>query len=325
MRNPLAAWRSTRDPSSPSDGGTGLPIRRITVGDGDEQLAVHVTGNFSDGRAALICIPGYVRNMADFAAFLPLIRRSLGADWPLVVVDLRGRGRSPSRRRAGDYTSLADARDVSMVARALGIEEAVIFGEGHGGQVAMAIAMERPGLIAATILLDAGPAIAPQGLVRLRNNAEAIDGLRGVTGLTLMLRRMTAADYPAATPEELDALAARTHRIEESGRATALFDGKLIENLHGFAHDDVMAPQWALFDLLKHRPLLLIRSQFTDQLTPQLFAEMQQRRPDALAMEFAGQGSPNQLNQAGEVAAVAEFARQAGSAARQSTRRAHVE
>src|ERR1700712_4285580 len=99
-----------------------LPVRQITLEADGEFLAVHVAGRLTSDRPPLLCIPGYNRNMSDFSEFVPLLQRLMRTDWPVVLVDLRGRGRSPNRRRADDYTSTNDARDLSNVARALSID-----------------------------------------------------------------------------------------------------------------------------------------------------------------------------------------------------------
>jgi pimeloyl-ACP methyl ester carboxylesterase len=284
-----------------------LPVRRVTLGSGAEHMAVHIAGRLDTGRLPLICIPGYQRNMSDFSDFVPALHRALDIDWPIVLVDLRGRGRSAYRRRAEDYNTINDAHDLSMVARALGIEAAVFMGQGHGGQVIMTLAAERPSLIAVAVLVDAGPVTAPESLVRLRSNNDAISGMRGTAGVAIMLRRMQASDYPDASPEELDRLAQRTHLLEESGRARTLFDPALIERLRGFAPDDVLVPQWQLFDLLKNVPLLLIRTELTDQVPRRVFEEMMERRPDAASILLRRQGSPALLNGNDEADAIAAF------------------
>src|SRR5688572_8567048 len=92
-----------------------LPVTMITVDGGEDRVAVHVSGRLASGRVPLICIAGYQRNMADFAAFLPLFRKAAGEDWPVVLVDLRGRGRSSDRSLATDYASPNDARDLDVV------------------------------------------------------------------------------------------------------------------------------------------------------------------------------------------------------------------
>ncbi|MDR3471747.1 MAG: alpha/beta hydrolase [Devosia sp.] len=296
-------------------------VRMVTLGHRGEQMAVHVAGRLASDRTPLLCIPGYNRNMADFAAFVPLLQRLMKSDWPVVLVDLRGRGRSTRRRRADDYTTLNDARDLSMLCRALGLETAVVLGQGHGGQVAMALALERPAVIAGAILVDAGPVTAPESLIRLRNNIGAIAGLKGAGGLTVMLRRMLAADYPGLDGAELDRLAARTHVIEPSGRAGPLFDPALIARLKDFSHEDVLTPQWPFFDLLREVPLMLLRTELTDQLPRPVLEQMLERRPDALGLAITRQGSPALLDRSDEVSAIAEFIRRIGHPRERTTRR----
>jgi pimeloyl-ACP methyl ester carboxylesterase len=286
-----------------------LPVRFVTAGGANERLAVHIAGRLGEERPPLLCLPGYTRNMTDFTEFASLIRQRLGPDWPVVLVDLRGRGRSSDRARAADYSSLADAADVAELARALAIDKAIVVGQGHGGQVAMALAALRPTLLAGSVLIDAGPATAARSLIRLRSNIQAIGASRGVAGITLMLRRMLAADYPDLPPEELDRLAQRGQRIDAEGRAQLLFDRALIDRLAEFEQDDVLLPQWQLFDLLAGRPMLVVTSELTDQLPRELLAEMARRAPDAFRLAIPGRGSPALLDRDTEIAAIATFVR----------------
>lgn len=299
-----------------------LPVRLVTVGGPDERIAVHVAGVMAPGRTPLVCLAGYTRNIVDFADFLPLLQAEAGADWPVLLIDLRGRGRSADRARARDYSTLADARDVSEIARAFAIERAVFLGQGHGGQVLMALAAQRPTLIAGTVLIDSGPALAPRSLIRLRSNAQAIGNLRGAGGLTVMLRRMLAADYPDRAPEALDRLAARFQHVDPKGRAVPLYDPALIERLRDFGVDDVLEPQWGLFDLLGVAPMLIARTALTDQLSSELLEEMRQRRPDAELLAIAGQGSPALLDRREDVAPIAQFLLRAAEAGERPARRA---
>jgi len=125
-----------------------------------------------------------------------------------------------------------------------------------------------------------------------------------------MLRRMLAADYPDLPPEELDRLAARGQLVDARGRAALLFDPALIRRIEAFEQDDVLLPQWQLFDLLVDRPLLIAASELTDQLPRELLAEMTERAPAAAHLTIAGRGSPALLDRDPEVAAIAGFIRQ---------------
>src|SRR5690606_13678002 len=121
---------------------TALPARHITVGDARERVAVHVAGGPLYGRVPVVCVPGYQRNMSDFADFAGLFRRVMGDDWPVVLLDLKGRGRSSDRLDKSRYITTVDAQDIAQVCAALCIDSAVFVGQGYGGQVLMALGAE---------------------------------------------------------------------------------------------------------------------------------------------------------------------------------------
>jgi pimeloyl-ACP methyl ester carboxylesterase len=266
-----------------------------------------VTAPLTRGKRPLVCIAGLQRNMSDFTDFVSYFRRLGGGNWPVILIDLPGRGRADDRKQAADYNSLTDARDVADILAALGVGPAIVLGQGHGGQVAMALAAAHPLLVAGTILLDAGPMVDSRGIVRLRNNLKHIDALRGARRVAAGLRRMLAGDYPELSGEALDSLAERSHFIDKRGRARPLFDEKLLAPLETISFDDVLTPQWQLFDALNGIPLMILRTQLTDQLRRETYEEMVRRRPDALALTIAGQGSPALFDQHEEIEAVANF------------------
>lgn len=286
-----------------------LPVERIMLGDARTHAAVYRRGQFGTGRTPLVCIAGYQRNMSDFSDFASYLQRVGPGDWPLVLIDLPGRGRADDRRQAVDYGSVTDAHDVADIMAALGIGRAIMLGQGHGGQVIMALAARHPLLLAGTVLVDAGPVTDSRGIVRLRSNMAHIDGLRGAKTVRSGFRRILGSDYPGLSDERLDELALRSHWFDRRGHAQPLFDARLIDNLQAFRFDDVLVAQWPLYDALASAPLLLLRTQQTDQLRRETFEEMARRRPDATALTISGQGSPALFDQQEEVAAVADFIR----------------
>lgn len=283
-----------------------LPVQYVTVANG-LRVAAHVAGQLSRRRTSVVCLAGYNRNMSDFTEFVANFQRLGGGDWPVVLIDLLGRGRSDDRTKTSDYNSLVDSRDVANVVTSLGIDRAVFFGQGHGGQVAMALAMHHPLLVAGTVLLDAGPVTDARSIVRLRGNLQYIESVKGVDLVKIGFRRMLSGDHPGQSDQKLDSLVGRSHWITKRGRAEPLYDRRLIDALRDFEIDDVLVAQWPLYDALACAPLLLLRTQLTDQLRRETFEEMQRRRPQATALTIAGQGSPALFDQSEEAAAVAEF------------------
>lgn len=286
-----------------------LPVRQVTIGPADESMAVHIAGRLGNGRAPIVCVAGYQRNMADFADFVGNFHRQFGEDWPVVLIDLKGRGRSSDRSDKSLYISTVDAHDLRQVCAALVIESAIFLGQGYGGQVIMALGAQQPTLIAGTILIDAGPVTDPRGLVRLRNNLRDLEGTRSEAGLRAMFRRMLQADYPSAPEGLLDVLAGRTHYFDGKGRLQALFDPHLLKMLDAFEHDDVLVAQWGLFQSLAGFPMMMMRGQLTEQLRRETFEEMMRRRRDADGYIIEGQGSPALLNTSDDVEPIAEFVR----------------
>jgi hypothetical protein len=126
-----------------------------------------------------------------------------------------------------------------------------------------------------------------------------------------MFRRMLGAGYPGIPDAALDKLAARTHYLDKRGRVRALFDAHLIKMLEAFDHDDVLVAQWPLFHALDRMPLMLMRTQLTDQLRRETFEEMLRRRRDAEGYIIEGQTSPALLRTDDDVAPITEFMRQA--------------
>ena len=288
----------------------GLPVQRLAIGPASEPMAVHIAGRQVIGRTPIVCVAGYQRNMADYSDFLGYFHRQFGEDWPIVLVDLKGRGRSADRADKSAYISTNDAHDLAQVCAALAIETAIFIGQGYGGQVLMALAAEQPTLIAGTVLIDAGPVSDPRGLVRLRNNLRDLEGTRSEAGLRSMFRRMLGTDYPGAPEGVLDVLAGRTHFLDKRGKVRSLFDPHLLKMLESFEHDDVLVAQWALFGALANAPLMMMRTQLTEQLRRETFEEMMRRRRDADGYVIEGQGSPALLNSADDVEPIAEFVRQ---------------
>ncbi|MCB9993650.1 MAG: alpha/beta hydrolase [Hyphomicrobiaceae bacterium] len=292
-----------------------LPATAVTLTSSHDAIAVHRRGNFDGERPPIVCVPGFFRNMSDFDAFATLASRGADTDWPLILLDLKGRGRSPYRSRAEDYSTVADSADLAHLLDALGIERAVVFGQGHGGHVAMNLAINHHRLLAGMILLDAGPTQDAAGLTRVRDNYGRIAQTRGKHEFETLSREIAARSYPGATPVELDAMVARTHHMPRR-RAKTLFDQRLLQKLDDVRLDDVFEPQWQLMSALYDIPMMLMRTQLTDQLQRTTFERMIELRPDAATHTIVGQGSPALLAEDDTVRAIMEFAQHCREQAR---------
>jgi pimeloyl-ACP methyl ester carboxylesterase len=286
-----------------------LPVRTIVCGAAGARIAVHVHGEITDDVTPIICLPGYVRNISDFATLPRAINRLPDTGFAFILIDLPGRGRSSYLGKDAHYSTLNDADCVLDVMAALDVPRAVLAGEGHGGQVAMVIAARRPLAVAGAILIDAGPVTDPRGLVRTRNNFRHLTALKSPPTARAALRKILSTDYPGEPEARLDGFAQRIYAEDERGKLRPLFDSQLIAQLEQFEFDDVLEPQWQLFDTLSHAPLMIVRSQLTDQVRRTTFNEMMRRRRDAATLVISNQGSPALLDDVEEHQAIAAFLR----------------
>ncbi len=247
--------------------------------------------------------------MSDFSDFSDQFQRLADKDWPIILVDFLGRGRSSNRAGPADYSTPNDARDVASVAAALGIKHAVFLGQGHGGQVVMALGASHSALIAGSILIDASPITDTPGLVRMRDSLYLMGKVRGKQQFSRVAHQVYGNIYPGASAEELNALAARTHEVEKNGRVTSFFDQALLKRLEQVRVEDMFEAQWPLFNVLANAPMMLLRTQLTDQLQRATFERMASLRSDAVQLIIPGQGSPALLSGEDEVGAIVDFVR----------------
>jgi len=70
--------------------------------------------------------------------------------------------------------------------------------------------------------------------------------------------------------------------------------------------------QWQLFDALGSAPLMMMRTQLTQQLRRETFEEMMRRRRDAEAYVIENQGSPALLDTTDDVEPILDFVRKVG-------------
>ena len=126
-------------------------------------LAVQWFGPATGGSPILV-VPGWCCGLASVEPLVTL----LATRRPVVVVDLPGHGASPapptlstSSAPAADLSLASLASDVLGVVAALGLERPVVAGHSMGGLIALGCA-SRPDLVAAAVLLDPAPIVAPR-------------------------------------------------------------------------------------------------------------------------------------------------------------------
>jgi pimeloyl-ACP methyl ester carboxylesterase len=279
--------------------------RRWTSSDGLALFARDYAGSDGEARLPVICLHGLTRNSKDFEDIAPRI-----AGWGrrAIVPDVRGRGQSARDSNPANYQPKTYARDVLALMDLLDIPRAVFLGTSMGGLITMTIATVRSRAVAAAILNDVGPAVAPEGVERIMSYAGKGAPLRNWDDAVDYLRRTSGVAYPGFTDEDWRRLAQRAFRDNE-GRPELDYDPAIAVPLRkpGKA---VQLLAWLLFRrLARRRPTLLIRGQLSDILSADIAERMHKVAPGMKEVVVPGVGHAPTLDEPAAVDAIDQFLR----------------
>ncbi len=102
----------------------------------------------------LVLVHGYTCDSVDWSWALPM----LYPHFRVLAFDRRGEGRSSS---APDYSLASQVEDVAGVIEGLGCEAPILVGHSLGGAIVSSLAVERPGVARAIVVLDPPYAAEP--------------------------------------------------------------------------------------------------------------------------------------------------------------------
>ncbi|MFC0531509.1 alpha/beta fold hydrolase [Phytohabitans kaempferiae] len=142
---------------------------------------------------------GWLGDSATWDRQVPALRRRRRT----VAVDLRGHGRSPTPDTA--YTPDELAGDVERLLTGLRLAPAVLFGHSYGGSLATILAVRRPDLVRALVLVDPDYAGDP----RARPPDDWLDALASPAGTALAQTALATLEGPHTPPALRD-----RHRME---------------------------------------------------------------------------------------------------------------
>ena len=222
-----------------------------------------------DDRPPLLCLHGLTRNSRDFEN----LADRLAGEWRVIAVDFRGRGLSDYDPVPSRYVPPVYAADVLQLLDELDVDEAVFVGTSLGGLVTMIVAAFAPQRIAGVVLNDVGPELGRTGLDRIRTYVgkpllfadwdEAADALAAKYGDV----------HPAYGRDQWLRYARRVCREGESGIGFD-YDMAIADAFSAMGDSEPIADSWPLFRALSGKPLLILRGEHSDLLSPGVAAKM---------------------------------------------------
>jgi pimeloyl-ACP methyl ester carboxylesterase len=178
-----------------------------------------------------------------------------------------------------------------------------------GGLIAMTLAALAPERLAGAVLNDIGPDISPVGLARIAAYAGKTPDVADWAAAAAYARQVNEAAFPDYGKAAWRAFARRLFR-EEDGRPVLDYDPAIMTPARqGGEAGEAPVDLWPLFDQLAaaRRPLLLIRGETSDLLTPEAAAAMRARAPQMAYVEVAGVGHAPMLTEPEAKAGLVDF------------------
>lgn len=256
----------------------------------------------------VVCLPGLTRTAEDFDDLAAALSGDAHTPRRVLALDYRGRGGSDHDADPKNYNVAMEANDVAAVAGALSAVPAIYVGTSRGGIITMLLAATRPELIAGAALIDIGPAIEIEGLMRIKGYVGRLPQPADFEDGADILRRLSGDQFPQLTARDWLAAARRQWRADGSGRLVLTYDARLCETLEGLDPAQPPPDMWEAFEALRRVPVLAIRGMLSDLLSAGTLRAMQARHPRLEAVEVADQGHPVILSGPDMVGRIAAFA-----------------
>jgi pimeloyl-ACP methyl ester carboxylesterase len=276
---------------------------------GAEGLRLHArdySAASGEAKAPVVCIHGLTRNARDFEDLAPWIA---ARGRRVLAVDVRGRGQSAYDPQPQRYLPATYAGDVLALLDALGIGKAVFVGTSMGGLITLVVNALRPSIVAAAVLNDVGPEIAPEGLKRISGYTGQAAPVTTWLEAAAYAKRTSEIAFPHYDEPQWAAFARRLFR-QEGGVPVLDYDPDIAVPLKPPELKPGEPPPslpnlWPLFDGLAAHPLLTIRGQTSDILSEDIAGRMREAAPAMAFAEVPGIGHAPMLDEPAALDAIA--------------------
>lgn len=288
---------------------TDFAERRWTSRDDLSLFARDYAGAGGKARLPIICLHGLTRNSKDFADVAPWLAAT---GRRVLIPDVRGRGLSDRDPDPSHYAPKIYARDVLDLMRSLGLARAVFLGTSMGGIIIMTMMAMRPRAVAAAILNDAGPEVAPEGIARIMSYVGQTAEVRDWTEAADYVRRTNGAAFPDYDEADWGRFARNVFR-DNAGVPELDYDARILLPLlqHKPRQHSRLASLLFRF-LARTRPTLLVRGANSDVITPAIADKMARTAPGLCRVDVPGVGHAPILTEPEAVEAINQFLKSLG-------------
>ena len=264
----------------------------------------------------VLCLAGLTRNGRDFHDLAVALSRHPETPRTVYALDYRGRGQSDFDPDWRNYSLPVEMLDVLDFITMAGLADAALIGTSRGGLITMLIAAAQPSAIGVAVLNDIGPVIEHEGLTRISSYVGRMPLPISWDDAARMARDLNRRQFPGLG-DEVWAELARQWYNEKTRKPAAGYDpniGKALSVLDG-----PMPTLWPQFEALKRVPLLVLRGENSDILTPATVDEMRRRHPALASVTVEQQGHAPLLKDTPTIEAIRHFLCATDASARTSS------
>jgi pimeloyl-ACP methyl ester carboxylesterase len=236
--------------------------------------------------APVICLPGLTRPARDFAVLA--LHLHACRNRRVISIDYRGRGGSDWDADYTRYSFQVENDDILAILDQLGVTSGVFIGLSRGGIHALNLACQRPGLVKALVLNDVGPVLEPRGLAHIKDYIGRLPLLRDLDEAIAHFKRIMGDRFPQVPDDQWRFYAENSLNITPE-RLRLSYDPQLAKTMESFDPEQPLPDLWPLFNALK-APILALRGENSDLLSPETHAEMAARHPLCQLHVVPGQG-----------------------------------
>lgn len=250
-------------------------------------------------KTPVLCLPGLTRNSKDFHN----LAKRLAPQRRVICPDYRGRGRSDYDSSAANYHPFVHLGDIRHLMVVEGLHRVVVIGTSFGGLLAMAMGVMAPTAVAAVVLNDVGPEVAPDGLTRIMNYVGKDRPLPNWDSAVAEMKRL----FPTLsfeTDDEWRAAARATWREGPDGMLHFDWDPRLARTVRRAGRS---ADPWTVFKSLGPMPVLVLRGALSDVLSEETVARMAQEHEGLKTAVIPDSGHPPSLSEPKSVETLDEF------------------
>ena len=256
------------------------------------------------GGPPILCLAGLTRNMSDF----DYMARDLDRPNRVIRLDCRGRGGSGHDPDWTNYNVQTEAEDALALLDHLSIPQTVVIGASRGGVLGMLMEQTRPGTVKALVLSDVGPDADYEGLRRILSYIGKAPPYRTMDE--------AAEDFAAKLK---DIFVGRDHRyfLDIVERSYAQGDDGLTLNYDARLRDATEAQMqvvkadghglWPVFARFQDIPVLALKAENSDILSPATLAKMIAAKPDLRHAVIPDVGHIPRLNEPAALAAIRDL------------------